>query len=78
MEEIDKVNLELETQRNKLDDCIENFKYLLDHQNIRDINILSFYKEISNILTNIDYLENRKFNLEFWTIRSVKQYDGNN
>lgn len=65
MQDLEKINNELESLNNKLEDLIINFKYLLDHQNIRDINTLNFHFEVKNILNQIDYLEKIKFNLEF-------------
>lgn len=65
------MNNEIEYYENKLneiddeiDDVIENFKYLLIHVEIENINILSFYNSITNLLINKEYIKNKLFNLK--------------
>ena len=65
MSDLERYKKELELKRQNLEDVTENFKYLLEHQDIRDINILSFHYEIRNLLNNIEYLESIIFNMEF-------------
>ena len=62
---IDEIENELNNLNDELDDVVENMIFMLEHNEIKDINILNFHFEIQHLLNKIDYLNKLKFNMKY-------------
>lgn len=62
---IKKYETEINNLNNELEDIVENLKFMLQHNNIRDINLLNIHYQIYDIIIKIDQLETFLFNLKY-------------
>ena len=63
--EIKKYENKINEINDEIDDVIENFKFMLIHNDIKDINTLNFHYEIQDLLHKKDQLTNILFNLKY-------------
>jgi len=64
MEEIKELESLLYEINNNIDDCIENLIFLLEHQELKDINLYNIYLELSELSNNKQMIENKLFILK--------------
>ena len=61
----ERLNQEIESLYEELEDIKENMIYLLTHQDIKDINLLNFHFEVQRLINRIDYLDKLLFDLKY-------------
>ena len=49
----------------EIDDIVENLKYMLDFNDIKDINLLNIHYELYDLLIKKDQLKNMIFNMKY-------------
>ena len=64
-DKIKKYEREINCLNDELEDIVENLKFMLEHNNIKDINLLNIHYEIFDILIKIDQLKTFLFNLKY-------------